>query len=134
MVEDVKKFMDLMGSDEALQQKFRAAAEGYAGDRTQESAFRDLIAPIAEEAGLHFTLEELQEYAAQQGGALRDLSADELDQVAAGSGFGVSACYGPGIGLGYTNNGEDGGGCCIGIGFGDGVEACGGKGVGKGIW
>ena len=53
---------------------------------------------------------------------------------AAGGGIGVSVGYGPGIGLGYTNNGEDGGGACVGIGFGDGAQACGVKGVGKGFW
>ena len=132
MIDDVKKFMDLMGSDEALQQKFRAAAEGYAGDQTQESAFQDLIAPIAEEAGFQFTLEELQEYAKLQSGILSDLSADELDQVAAGKHLGFSACVGPGIGLGFHIDDETGdGGACIGLGFGNGAGACAAPGVSK---
>jgi len=131
MVDDVKKFMDLMSSDEALQQKIRAAAENYAGDQSQESAFQDVIAPIAEEAGFRFTWEDLQEYTERQSGADMGLSEDELDQVAAGSGIGASACIGFGIGLAFFIDEEGSGGGCIGIGFGNGAEACAVKGVGK---
>ena len=61
MNQDIQKFMELMETDEALQEKLKSAAESYTGEMTPEAAYDNLIIPIAREAGLNFTMEELRE-------------------------------------------------------------------------
>ena len=65
MNQDIQKFMELMETDEALQEKLKSAAESYTGEMTPEAAYDNLIIPIAREAGLNFTMEELREYEKQ---------------------------------------------------------------------
>lgn len=81
--ENILKFEQLLQSDEALQAKLAKAADAYAGDKTDERAFFDaVVAPIAEEAGLPHTFDEVV--------ALKDsheLDDAELDAVAGGEGF-----------------------------------------------
>jgi len=112
---NAKKFEELLRSDEALQEKLRAAAEAYTGDASDEQAvFEAVVAPLAEEAGLPFTYEEAQKLASGSEGP----SLDDLDAAAGGGGcfifgggdgkescgsdrFGATACMsgGPGIGM-----------------------------------
>ena len=95
---NAKKFEELLRSDEALQEKLRAATEAYAGDASDERAvFEAVVAPLADEAGLPFTYEEAQETASGS----EELSLDDLDAAAGGTT----------------------GGCFI-VGFGDGAKGC----------
>ena len=87
-----------MRSDEALQEKLRAATDAYTDDATDQKAiFEAIVVPLAEEAGLPFTYEEAQELASGS----EKLSLDDLDAAAGG----------------IT-------GVCGAIGFGDGAAGC----------
>ena len=80
---NVEKFEELLRSDEGLQAKLRAATEAYAGDTSDEQAFFDaVLAPIAAEAALPFTYDEV--VAAKDDEELDDA---ELDAVASGTGY-----------------------------------------------
>ena len=83
-LENVKKFEELLKTDEGLQAKLKELSGAYAGDMTDEKAmFEATIAKVAAEAGLPFTLDEAIEAVAEQ-----ELSDAELDAVAGGS-----VCY-----------------------------------------
>lgn len=119
-VENVGKFEELLRSDEGLQARLRAASEAYQGDKEDGRAvFEAVVAPLAAEAGLPFTLEETDEYAAS-GHHLEDT---ELDAVTGGEfgycfviggnddpdawacahgDFGIGACTYIGIGVIYN--------------------------------
>ena len=89
-LENVSKFHELVRTDEAIQAKLNAALKSYDGPTGDEkAAFAAVIAPIAAEAGLPYTFEEGVELATSE----RDLSDEELEAVAGGSG----ACYFVGI-------------------------------------
>ena len=126
MNKDTVKFMELLKTDKALQDKLAAAAESYDGDKTQEAVFQNVTLPVAEEAGFHFTFEELREYLQQQSNDVQTLDPDEMDQVAGGSGdslgVGFTSCDGLGWGLGAAFGGNSG--ICALIGYGDGREIC----------
>ena len=89
--ENVGKFYDKLAQDAALAEKLNAldkkfadTNEGSADDTAmREKAIEAVIIPLAEEAGLPFTLEELKEYEQEQMKEM-NLSEDELDQVAGG--------------------------------------------------
>ena len=126
MNQDIKKFIELLKTDESLQEQMKAAAEKYEGNQMPEAAFKDLVLSIAQEAGFHFTWEDLQEYVKQEAEKLQELSADEMSQVAGGSsGGGLGACLSAGLGIGFT--GEF---FCLVIGGGEGASICAVKGVG----
>ena len=102
---NVERFEELLRADEALQEKMRAATDAFRGDRADEAAvFEAVVAPLAAEAGLPFTLAEARARALD--GAV--VSDDALDAVAGG-------------GENYYNQPDD---SCIGIGFGFGADAC----------
>ena len=159
--ENAVKFFEILANDPALAEKLAAADKAYAethkplpedADETMQIAFRNeaakaIILPVAEEAGLPFTLEELQAYEEDQIHWMdQKLSTDELDQVAGGEakGAGAMACFLLGIGLGgfaarrrhninysvgsYRSLDMEG---CIILGLGSGANACMGKGKDK---
>ena len=159
--ENVVVFFEKLANDPALAKKLAAADKAYAethkllpedADETVQTAFRTeagkaIVLPVAEEAGLPFTLEELQVYEEEQIQEMgKKLSLDELDQVAGGEakGAGAMACFLLGVGLGgfaarrrhninystgsYRSLDMEG---CIIIGFGGGANACMGKGKDK---
>ena len=68
--------------DKAFVEKNEAPADG-ADLAFREKAAEAIIVPLAKEAGLPFTLEELKEYEQEQMKNMT-LSEDELDQVAGG--------------------------------------------------
>lgn len=108
---NAKKFEELLCSDEELQEKMRAAAEAFSGDASDEQAvFEAVVAPLAAEAGLPFTFEELMALAA----ASQELSLDDLDEAAGGF------CFGPGLGEGTNacSNEKTGATACAGVGVG----------------
>lgn len=80
---NIDKFEELLRSNEGLQSKLRAATEAYAGGMSDERAFFDaIVAPIAAEAALPFTYDEL--VAAKDNLEIDD---EELDAVAGGTGY-----------------------------------------------
>ena len=82
--ENIKKFENLMISDESLIARFNEASKSYVGDVNDERAFFDkVIAPIAEEAGVPFTFDELVKAKDNLG----ELDESELAAVSGGSGF-----------------------------------------------
>ena len=132
MNQDFQKFIDLLQTDTELQEKMKAASENYTGEQTQEALFQNLVIPAAEEAGFQFTWDDFLEYVEQEKEELRGLELDEMDQVAGGfDGVGVTACIGPGIGLGgsVVDKRVRLAGGCLGVGFGYGANACAGEGV-----
>lgn len=110
--ENVGKFQELLRSDEELQAKFRAAAEAFEGDKTDEAAsFAAVVVPLAEEAGLPFTLEEARQFMLLG----RELNDAELEAVAGGS-----TCYivgGGGKPDADINDGGGSGGACAYVGI-----------------
>ena len=119
-IANAEKFEELLRSSEELQARLRAATEAYASDKADERAvFEAVIAPLAAELGLPFTLEEASEHAA----SIRSLDDAELDSIAGGDfsycfiiggnddpdawacahgDFGVGACSFIGIGVIYN--------------------------------
>ena len=55
MNQDLKKFIEAVKTDTALQEKLASAGEAYTGDQTSEVVFEKLILPIAQEAGFKTT-------------------------------------------------------------------------------
>jgi pantothenate synthetase len=82
--ENVKLFQEKLLESEELKAKLKAAGEAYTGDKADaEKIAEAIIIPLAKEAGLPFTVEELKaaEAAMGQEGALND---EELEAVAGG--------------------------------------------------
>ena len=138
MNQNVQKFVELLQTDAAVQEKIKTKAENYAGDQTEEAIFRDLVAPAAEEAGFQFSFEEYKEYRDYLAQGTQSLDLNEMDQVTGGSkgayGTGVNLCIGIGIGAGYVQSEEDRGGTggmlCFVIGAGGmSMNVCAVKGV-----
>jgi predicted ribosomally synthesized peptide with nif11-like leader len=115
--ENVGKFYEKLAQDAALAEKLNALDkdfaeknEGSADDAAmREKAVEAIIIPLAKEAGLPFTLEELKEYEQEQLKEM-NLSEDELEQVAGGR----RKYHGP------AENNSKGGALCafLGVGFG----------------
>ena len=138
MENNVQKFVDLLQDDASLQEKLQAAIQNYSGEQTAEDVFQSVFQPIAEEKGLYFTLEDLQEFIIEKTDDSM-MSKDELYQIAAGTGgFGATVCLAIGIGGGYhlkmkqdDSFQADNFGCCIALGFGFSAGACAIHGVEK---
>jgi hypothetical protein len=82
--ENVKLFQEKLLESEELKAKLKAAGEAYTGDKTDAAKIAEaIIIPLAKEAGLPFTVEELKAAGAAetQEGALSD---EELEAVAGG--------------------------------------------------
>ena len=129
MSDNMGKLMKLLMTDEALQQKVKAAAENYTGEQTEEAVFGAVLAPLAEEQGLPVTFEEYR--ALTEKVRTGEASEDELLQAAGGAdysringgGVGMSSCSGMGFGIGLTA-GAKGGALCIVMGGGFGGSFC----------
>ena len=123
MTEGIKKFAELMNTDEAFQAKLNAAAQSYKGESTPEAVYNNVLSPIAKEYSISVSLEEFNEFISSQGND-ESLSFDELGQVAGGketTGRPLVACDGIGV--------HSGGGC-LSLGVGWGHSSCMGKGEG----
>ena len=103
------------------------AAKNYTGDKTQEAVLRDLIIPVAKEAGFSLTMEDVKLY---ESGMAKSIDLDEMDQIAGGGssrgggGVGIGGTFGCdklGWGLG-ANMGAGSAGICIIAGYGDGPD------------
>ena len=137
--EDLRKYRDLLLTDEEFQKKFAAAAEAYKGEQTEQAVFENVMLPLGKEYGLSATYDEFKEYtAAFAGGTSGELSEDELAQVAGGKdgiGLGTGKCMILGVGIGgggamskSPNGWYFGTGLCLGIGAGIGDYSCSGSG------
>ena len=127
MNKDAERFMELLKTDKALQDKIAAAAKSYTDDKTQEAVFQNVTLPVAEEAGFHFTFDELKEYLVQKNDGAQTLDLDEMDQVAGGTmggGVGITVCAQKmGVGIGGTYS-DDGSNICVILGYGDTDSIC----------
>ena len=124
--ENIAKFYEALARDKALAEKLAAADKAYAethelpaadADEVAQLAFcreaaKEIILPIAAEAGFPFTVEEMEAFEKEQIATLQ-MSDDELDQVAGGGfklswGYGHHICKDAGIGFGLNKvDGED---------------------------
>ena len=137
MNEGIKKFEELLKTDEAFQKKLADVAQAYNGEMTEEAIFNNVLVPIASEYGITATLDELKDYLE---GLVnnQEMDEDELKQVAGGDknpsnayGAGMTYCLYVGIGLGATGDKKGDVGACV--GFGVGSSLGGGMGVCVGV-
>ena len=109
MKENVEKFEELIRNDENVRARLNELAKSYPGDKNDERAFLEAtVGKLAQEVGLPFTYEEGVEAHSD-----KQMSADEIGQIAGGKGFCVGiggatggrecettghVCEGPGVG------------------------------------
>ena len=128
-MEGIRKFEELLRTDETFRKKLQEAEEAYTGEQTEEAIFDQVLVPLAEEYGITGTFEEYKEYISR----LSDptMSEDELAQIAGGTskggGVDVGMCFGMGIGCG-VGGGPGAGNVCALIGVGYGSVNCTGTG------
>ena len=161
-LENVKVFMEKLSQDKELANKLAAADKEYSEKHSdisenlteaqKEEAAKAILLPIAKEAGLEFSIEELKTFENNQIENIDEtLSEDELAAVAGGlhrstnqrsgkkrkflntkDGLGATACVYLGVGIGSVK-GPDGKrlSFCIGLGGtkGGAARACFIKGV-----
>ena len=113
-LEKAKEFLELINTDEKLQEKINEAAKAFTGDKKDEKAVFDaVIIPVAKEAGYEFSFEDAAEIVKDAGEG--ELSEDELKKAAGGgfcmviggstkrdvgAGLGFGACKYVGVGIG----------------------------------
>ena len=134
MTEGIKKFVELLNTDEAFKAKLNAAAQSYKGEMTPEAVYTNVLSPLAKEYGISVSLEEFKEFISSSQSNDESLSLDELGQVAGGKagGAGIISCAGVGSGFGGMGGDGSGGGCAL-VGFGWGMGICMTKGAGQGV-
>jgi len=124
MNEGLKKFEELMKTDTAFQEKLKVAAESYTGEQTEQAVFEAVLVPLAKEYGISASFEKFMEYVNSIPNEDRELSEDEVSQIAGGTkGFGSNFCYAIGFG-----GGSAGGSFCLVVGGGKGTGSCYGEG------
>lgn len=130
MNDGIRRFRELLLTDEAFQEKLKAAADAYTGEQDEEAVFRAVLAPLGKEYGIDVSFEEFLDYMKERSSKDGAMNDDELRQIAAGdkgSGFGASACLAIGIGLGGAQDDTGGVGCVV-VGAGNTSSACAGEG------
>lgn len=108
--ENVLKFEKLLQDDKELQAKLDEATSAYAGDKADERAVFDaVIAPLAAEAGMPFTYDEVTAVAEDA----KEIDDADLEAFAGGGvefsgGLGIGVCkeLGGGVGGSYSPNTE----------------------------
>ena len=111
---NAEKFEELLRSDEALQEKLRAATEAWEGDVSDEHAVFDaLVAPLAAEVGLPFAFEEAREYAENE-----ELTLDDLNEAAGGRSGCFIFGFGGGTPTACKGSERSGATACDGLGMG----------------
>ena len=114
-----------MKTDAAFQEKLKAAMESYTGEQSEEAVFEAVLVSLAKQYGISASFEEYKEYVANISTEDRELSQDEVDQLAGGTkgiGIGSTACLGIGVGLG-GNYASSTSVCAI-VSIGSGADAC----------
>ena len=120
--ENIKAFFEAQSQDEAIQKALKEKELAYTGAKeNREAVVKEVLLPVAEEAGYAFTLDELKEFE-KEAQAERELDEAELESVAGGATWGV--CIFVGVGWGGWEV-DDGMGCrvlgvtvCIAVGAG----------------
>ena len=126
MNEGIKKFEELLKTDEVFQKKLADAAQAYKGEMTQEAIFNNVLVPFASEYGITATFDELNDYLE---GLVnnQEMDENELKQVAGGKnpsdayGMGLTFCAYAGVGIGGSGDGKGNVGACVGVGGGSSV-------------
>ena len=82
--ENIKAFFEALSKDESIQQALKAKELAYTGIKEdREAIVKEVLIPVAEEAGYVFTLEELKEF--EKGMRPEgELDENELEAVAGG--------------------------------------------------
>ena len=134
MNEGLKKFKELLLTDQVFQQKLKAAAESYDGEQTEEAVFNNVLIPLASEYGISASYDEYKEFITNPDNLA--MSDEELVQVAGGyskgGGTGGGICAAVGFGVGGAAN-EEAGTVCLWIGLGWGNTSCFGVGNAEGL-
>lgn len=126
MKKDFEKLMELVKTDEGFQKKLEQTCVAYDGEKTEEAVFNNVLIPLAKEAGLSISFDDLKQ-------CVQELNTDEMSQVAGGEGgpgLGIVGCSSLGFGIGGVGKGNpdpDAPGCfggCIVVGYGQGVSGC----------
>ena len=68
-MDEIRKFQELMSTDEEFQKKLKDALETYTGEKTDEAVFNQVLIPLASEYGITATYDEYKAYIDQ----LKDL-------------------------------------------------------------
>ena len=133
MTEGIKRFEELLKTDEEFQKKLQDAVAAYTGENTEEAVFDNVIVPFAAEYNISATFDEMKAYIDEMNA--REMDPDELAQVAGGTGKGggivATGCFYVGGGLG-AGGGSESGAVCVGLGFGWGKTQCFGSGISDG--
>ena len=96
--ENVKAFFEALSKDEALQQALKEKELAYTGSKEdREAIVKEVLLPVAKEAGYAFTLEELKEFEKSMR-VEGELVENELESVAGGMNWGVCFIFGAGGG------------------------------------
>ena len=81
--ENAQSFMKMIGEGGELQDKVKAAVEGYTGNKTDpKEVFDNVLAPIAKEKGFDVSFDDAKEFLGIAGDG--ELSADALKNFAGG--------------------------------------------------
>ena len=67
MNKDVAKFMEMMQTDTALQERIKEAAKNYTGEYKDEDVWNDVIGKIVEEEGFSFTFDDYKSHLRSSG-------------------------------------------------------------------
>ena len=106
--ENIKAFFEVLSQDEAIQKALKEKELAYTGIKEdREAVVKEVLLPVAEEAGYAFTLDELKEFE-KEAQAERELDEAELESVAGGAVGTWGICVFFGVG---------GGDLCVGPGF-----------------
>ena len=81
MNEGIKKFEELLRTDESFQTKLKAAVESYAGENTEEAVFNGVLLPVAKEYGISVSYEELHDYISNLAQTDETMDKDELKRI-----------------------------------------------------
>lgn len=116
---NVKAFFEALAKEEEIQQKLKEKEAAYTGAKEdREAAVKEILLPVAEEAGYAFTLDELKAYE-ESLQAEREISDQELESVSGGDAIGFCGFIGVGVGPSCEGLGV---GCCFLLGGGPNVE------------
>ena len=130
MTEGIKKFVELMNTDEAFRTKLKAAAESYNSEKTEEAIFNNVLVPVAAEYGISVPYEEYHEFISKSQD--QPLNENEVLQIAGGKpdagGLGATVCVAIGAGIGGAA-GKKSGGICVVVGAGWDKTICAGSGI-----
>lgn len=93
MSENMNKMMELLKQNPELQEKLMAALKAMGNDASLETILKDVFAPIAQEAGIALTAEDIKDFADSMPEDAA-LSTDDLKDVNGGMFLGMIPAIG----------------------------------------